>query len=69
MDVLWNACFTAIAVMMGVPLLAAGLGLCGRVLLRVGPRQGRGGVLQLRLPLRDNPPGKLERLRESLGLR
>jgi hypothetical protein len=70
MDVLWNACFTAVAVMLGVPLLAAVLGLCGRAALRVIRRQGRpAGVLQLTLPLRDNPPGKLGRLRAGLGLR
>ncbi len=68
MDVLWNACFTAVAVMLGVPLLAAGLGLCSRAVLRGPLRQRRGEVLQLRLPLHENPPGKLARLREGLGL-
>lgn len=68
MGALWNACFTAVAVMVGVPLLAAGLGLCARAILRRLPRRRRGEVVQLRLPLHENPPGKLDRLREGLGL-
>jgi hypothetical protein len=69
MDALWSACLTAVAVMFGVPLLAAVLGLCGRALLRVLRRPRRGGeVLQLTLPLHRNEPRKLSRLRTSLGL-
>ncbi len=68
MEVPWSACFTAVAVMLGVPLLAAGLALCGRALVRGAPRRRRGQTLQLRLPLRENAPGKLERLRAGLGV-
>lgn len=67
MDVLWNACLTAVAVMLGVPVLAAILGAGGRLAIRVA-RRGRGGVVQLTLPLRDNPAGKLERLRAGMGI-
>jgi hypothetical protein len=67
MDVLWNACLTAVAVMVGVPVLAALLGLCGRLALRLA-RRGHGQVVQLALPLRDNPAHKLERLRAGMGL-
>lgn len=70
MDVLWNASLTAVAVMLGVPVLAGALGLCGRGLLRLVPGHGRRAeVLQLRLPLRENPPRKLARLRAGLGAR
>lgn len=67
MDVLWSACLTAVAVMAGVPILAALLGLCGRLVLRLA-RRGRGEVVQLTLPLRDNPARKLERLRAGMGI-
>lgn len=68
MDVLWCACLTAIAVMLAIPVLAALAGLAGRTLAGVLRRLRAGAVVQLRLPLRDNPPRKLERLRAGLGL-
>ncbi len=69
MDALWNACLTAVAVMLGVPVLALLLGVLGRALLHAGRRPRRGGeVLQLTLPLQRNPAGKLQRLRAGLGL-
>ncbi len=71
MDDLWYACFTAVAVMMGLPALAViagalwrGVAEGGRV-RRVRPRES---PLRLRMPLRENPARALVRLRESLGL-
>lgn len=65
MDVVWTACLTAVAVMIAVPALATMASALWQGL--VGARRRR-RVVQLRLPLRDNPAEKLSRLRESLGL-
>ncbi len=66
MDTLWNACFAAVAVMMGVPLLAATLGLCTRWVVRFARR--RQAAVQLSLPLASISPGKLQLLRQGLGV-